>query len=145
MQIRALVAEEDLNLHQVTHDILEMCFSDVKIERAMNHESLMAKLRAEQADYDLVLYDLKFDELSGYDALSTMREEMPELTSRIIILAGNGDDVRHSTHARDLAYVLHPFSLDDFIDTVKRVRERNAKDAEDVVDAEEVDDNGENE
>jgi DNA-binding NtrC family response regulator len=138
MRIRALVAEEDLNLHQVTHDILEMCFSDVKIERAMNYESLMAKLRAEDADYDLVLYDLKFDELSGSDALPTIRKEMPELANRIIVLAGNGDDVRRSAHARDLAYVLHPFSLDDFIDTVKRVRERAVKDADETEDAEHI-------
>lgn len=129
MTVSALVAEEDLNLHQVVHDILEICLKDVEVERAMNAEALMRKLReteaSEDQQFDLVLYDIRFDEMSGGDSLPVLRREMPQLDPRLILLAGNGDDVRRNEHARDLAYVLYPFSLDDFVDTIKRVRSRS--------------------
>lgn len=126
MPVRALIAEEDLNLHQVVHDILEMSFKDLRIERAMNYDSLLNVLRQDGAELDLILYDLRFDSSSGQSALSIIRNEMPELLPRLVILAANGDELRAQEEARGLAYVLHPFSLDDFTDTVKRVYDRAA-------------------
>ncbi len=126
MPVRALIAEEDLNLHQVVHDILEMSFKDLRIERAMNYDSLLNALRQEGAQLDLILYDLRFDHSAGHNALSVIRDEMPELLPRLVILAANGDELRAQQDTRGLAYVLHPFSLDDFTDTVKRVYGRGA-------------------
>ncbi|MBD3240172.1 MAG: response regulator, partial [Chitinivibrionales bacterium] len=94
MPVRALIAEEDLNLHQVVHDILEMSFKDLEIERAMNYDSLLNALRQEGPGLDLILYDLRFDQSSGHNALAVIRSEMPDLLPRLVVLAANGDELR---------------------------------------------------
>jgi len=117
-KVRALIAEEDMNLHQIVCDILEMTFKDVAINRAMNTEMLFKKLDGNVEHIDMLIYDLHFDETGDEPALPLIRRRMPELDGRIVILASKGDDVRHNAHARDLPYVIHPLSLDDFIETV---------------------------
>jgi CheY-like chemotaxis protein len=125
MPVRVLVAEEDLALQQIVHDILEMSFHDVRIERAMDADALLRKLR-ESVAYDLILYDLHFDLQTGNDALPMIRSEFPELSPKLVLVAASGDDVRGNPHAEGLTYVRHPFSLDDFTEVVKAVGGRGS-------------------
>jgi DNA-binding NtrC family response regulator len=123
-KVRALVAEEDMSLHQVVCDVLEMTFKDVAIERVMNPNVLLTKLRESGELVDLLIYNLHFDTAEDGGVLATVRREMPEMDDRIVLLVSKGDDVRQSAWAHDLPYVVHPLSLDDFIEAVTRSYER---------------------
>lgn len=121
MTVRVLVAEDDLNAHRVIRDILEISFKDVKIDRALDHGSAMAKIREANPDYDLVLYDLHFDDPSGLETLAILRSEKPQLDRNLVVLNGSAEEVAKCEAARNLPYILKPFSLDTFSDVIKKV------------------------
>jgi len=120
MKTNVVIAEEDLNFHKIIHDILEISFSDVAIDRAMNGESLLEKLEHSEEPYHLILYNFHFDEESGVNALKELREKKPELDPRILILLESEDEFKSKT-IQGLRHILKPFSLDEFAEIVKDI------------------------
>jgi hypothetical protein len=119
--VRALIAEEDLNLHQIVHDILEICFKNVRIDRALNYDSLYQHLRERGDQYDLILYDVDFDDRLDRDALPAIRVEFAHLLPAFVLMVPRKVDLETWPHAQGLPYVAHPFSLDEFSQIVTHV------------------------
>jgi len=123
-KVRALVALEDIGLHQVVEDILEITFREVKTERAMSTEALLARLKEQGAEYDLVLLDLLFDSDAERSPLEALREEAHDLLDRLVIVVPRSRSILPAP-ARDFAQrVGFPFSLDEFMHVVRTVCER---------------------
>ena len=121
MRVRVLVAEEDLNLHMLIHDILEIIYKDVAIDRALNGESLLEKIAKAGEPHDLFLYDIDFDDEDGKDVLSILRRDWPHLDDRIVVITGSKEEIAGRESARGLRSILKPFSLDDFSEAVRQV------------------------
>lgn len=122
--VKALIAEEDLNLHQIVHDILGICFKNVRIDRALNYDSLYQHLREHGAEYDIIIYDVDFDDRADRDALPAIRAEFAHLLPSFVLVAPRKVDIDTWPHAQGLPYVAHPFSLDEFSLVVTSVYER---------------------
>lgn len=118
---RVLVVEDDLDQHKVIHDILEMTLKDARIERVMNPAALLNKLRRPKVQYNLILFDLTFHDASGAKVLQFIRAEMPELEPKTVLLVNSSAEYEATEAARGLRYILKPFSLDSFTDTVREV------------------------
>ncbi len=122
--IRALVALEDLGLHQVVEDILEITFKEVKTERVMSSEALFERLREHGEEYDLVLLDVQFDSDAEQSPLAVVRAELPALADRLVLVIPRSRSSSLDAQWEGFSRVVLPFVLDDFSATVREVRER---------------------
>jgi len=122
-QVKVLVADDDLNMHQVIEDIVEICFRDVQIDRVMSSPAFVARLREDPNAYDIILFDLHLHQPSGSRALPSVLTEFPSIRGRLVVIAPADEDVDVVAEARDLPRVGFPFSLDDFTETVRKVYE----------------------
>jgi response regulator of citrate/malate metabolism len=114
MKIKVLVAEDDLDVHKVVGDILHINFNDIEIERALDCNSLRLKIRSANPAYDLILLDQDQTDDTGKDLLEVIREEFPQVLSRLVIIGG-------IQSAPDIPFIAKPFSLDDFGKIVKQI------------------------
>lgn len=121
MYVRVLVAETDLHEHKVIHDILGVCFKDVRITRALNFDSFISKVRKAKSPYNIILYDYHFEESSGKNALQVMLAEKPDLMSTIILLNGLDKEIIQNPAVKNLPFILKPYSLDKFSEAVKKI------------------------
>jgi response regulator of citrate/malate metabolism len=122
MSLKVLVAEEDLHAHKVIHDILEMCSKDVKISRALNRDSFVAKIAKARTPFDLILFDLHFEGPQGLTALLDTLNQRPELNQKIVLLNESAEEITGNPQISHLPMILKPFSLDSFSNMVKRFR-----------------------
>jgi DNA-binding NtrC family response regulator len=121
MSIRVLVVETDLHEHKVIHDILEVCLKDVRITRALNFDSFLAKIRRAKAPFNMILYDYHFEESSGKNALEAILKEKPELISIVVLLNGLDKEIINNPAVKNLPFILKPYSLDKFSEVVKKI------------------------
>jgi DNA-binding NtrC family response regulator len=125
MPIRVLVAEEDLHEHKVVHDILGVCFKEVRITRALNFDSFLTKVTRTKVPFDLILYDYHFDAHSGKNALLALLKEKPEFMKSVVILNGQAEEITQNPAFKNLPYILKPYSLDNFSEVVKRISQNH--------------------
>ena len=121
MSIRVLVVEDDLNVHKVIDDILEVVYRDLKIDKALTTESLLGKIKQNDTTYDLVLFDIHFEEPAGRDLLLKLRTERPDLNQKIVILNGSYEGVSTDQDLKGLPVILRPFSIDKFSETITNI------------------------
>ena len=117
--IRVLVADSNLDSHELIHDIVHINFKNVKIERAHNCESFLSKVSSAQPQYNLILYSVQMENESGKNTLSELFTQNPELFQRLILMAEKHDSSLHpSLHW--LPKVTKPYSLDYFEEVIKK-------------------------
>jgi len=121
MSIRVLVVEDDLNVHKVIDDILEVVYRDLKIDKALTTESLLGKIKQNDTTYDLVLFDIHFEEPAGRDLLLKLRTERPDLNQKIVILNGSYEGISTDQDLKGLPVILRPFSIDKFSETITNI------------------------
>jgi CheY-like chemotaxis protein len=117
---KILVADDNLDGHELVHDILHINFKHVKIDRVMSSASFMKKIEASKNGYDLILFNIRLKNDNGTDVLSTIRKEYPDLMERIVLLADSPED-REYPIANEIPCISKPFSLDYFGEVVKKV------------------------
>jgi response regulator of citrate/malate metabolism len=122
MSLKVLVAEEDLHAHKVIHDILEMCSKDVKISRALNRDSFVAKILKAKTGFDLILFDFHFEDPHGLTALLDVLRQRPELGQKVVLLNESAEEIAGNPQISHFPIILKPFSLDSFSNMVKRFR-----------------------
>jgi DNA-binding NtrC family response regulator len=123
--VRILVAVEDLSLHQVVQDVLDITFKEAKTERAMSAQSFLERLRERPDDYDLVMLDVSFDTDAPEVPLPTLQAQLPEVLKRTILLASRHDSARIRAEYGEMALATYPFSLDDFTAIIRSVYDRS--------------------
>jgi DNA-binding NtrC family response regulator len=117
---KILVADDDLDAHELVRDILQISFKQVKIDRAMSSKSFMKKIRESKNDYDLILFNIRLKHDNGSDVLSSIQVEHPDLMERIVLLADSPDE-QENPLGKEIPYISKPFSLDYFGEVVKKV------------------------
>jgi DNA-binding NtrC family response regulator len=121
MPVNVLIADDDLDVHELIHDILEINFKNVKIDRALTAESFLEKVTNAAPPFDLYIIDMHLNEGEEKDILSMVREQFPQMLTKIIIIAGSPEEVTGNESVKDIPYLVKPFSLDYFGDIVKKV------------------------
>jgi DNA-binding NtrC family response regulator len=118
MEKKILVADEDLDVHELLHDILHINFRRLCIDRALNSESFVRKIG--EATYDLILLNTGMKNSDGQDMVAVIRGTNPELMDRIILVADAPQETQ-SPCGNKLPSISKPFSLDDFGQIIKEV------------------------
>jgi DNA-binding NtrC family response regulator len=114
MQVKVLVAEDDLDVQKVVGDILHINFNDIEIERALDCNSLRQKIGSADPPYDLVLLDQDQTDDAGKNALDIIRDEFPYALARLVAIGDLQSDP-------DVPFIAKPFSLDEFGKIVKQI------------------------
>jgi len=113
-----LVADCDMDSHELVNDILEINFKNVKIDRALCYDSFLNKLQNPGQQYDLILLNPETGKDTGNDTLATLQNSFPELLDRVILLA---DTQLDSSVVQSLPVIYKPFSLDNFGEKLRQV------------------------
>ena len=113
--LKVLVADNNLDSHELVDDMLEINFKNVKIDRALSNESLLNKIQAADPQYNLILFNLEMGKDSNEDVISQIRSMNPELLDRLVLVADSALDLQTS-----FPVISKPFSLDYFGEIVKK-------------------------
>lgn len=117
--IRVLVADRNLDSHELIHDIVHINFRNVTIERAHNTESFVSKVASAKPQYNLILYSVHMDDEGDKPVLSEAIRKNPEISKRTILMA-ESDSVKVPDMFNSFPTVTKPYSLDYFGEVIKK-------------------------
>ncbi|NLD93564.1 MAG: hypothetical protein GX639_12955 [Fibrobacter sp.] len=117
--IRVLVADNNLNSHELIHDIVQINFRNVKIESVHNSENFVSKITSAKPQYNLILYSAHMDESTDKTTLSEAIKKNPEISDRTIIMT-ESDSVKVPDMFNHFPTVTRPYSLDYFGEVIKK-------------------------
>jgi DNA-binding NtrC family response regulator len=120
MTVRVLVADDDLDVHELVNDILLITFKDVLIERVLSVEACRAKLSS-QIDFDLLLVASGLSDENDTAILAMVLDEFPAMVSKIAVIEEAGASARFDNAGKPLPLIKKPFSLDEFSDVIKKI------------------------
>ena len=121
MAIKALVVGNDLHVHKLVVDILEITFSDVTIEKTTNIQAMLKKIETQQYSYDLLVLDLQNSKKEDEVLVLNLRNKYPYLVSRTILFLDSIEEKPDDTILQNIPFIVKPFSLDEFGELVKEV------------------------
>jgi DNA-binding NtrC family response regulator len=117
--VRVLVADSNVDSHELIHDILQINFRDAKIERAHNCESFMNKISQAEHPYNLILYSMQMDAEAGNNTLSQFFHENPKLLKHTVLMTENVT-TKSNPHIDRVHTIRKPYSLDHFGEVIKK-------------------------
>lgn len=117
---KVLVADDDLDVHQLVHDILQINFKQVTIDRALTGKSFIDKIKAARNSYDLILFNVRMNMEQGSNLLDSIKQDYPGIMDRVILLADSPEE-SSSMLASQAPCVSKPFCLDHFGEVIKKV------------------------
>lgn len=118
--IKVLIADDDLDFHELMDDVLEINFRDVKIDRALSIENFWNRIKECGDQYDLVLFNSSLQQDSEECVLNSIKKLDPALLGKLVLVGDKQDDIQYSPDLLDLPYLQKPFSLDHFGEVVKK-------------------------
>lgn len=123
MKTNVLVADDDMAVHKLLCDVLEISLKGVRIERAMSLQSFWAKLPAppEQQPWQLVFLSADYirEEPDGF--IDRVAAVSPDVVGRVIAVGAATDTETSGGDLGGLPFLVRPFSLDNFDALVKRL------------------------
>jgi len=86
--------------------------------------SASALSRLHEAEFDIIVTDLKMEGADGMQVLATAREISPQ--TRVIVITGFAtmETAKESFHQGAFDFVAKPFKLSDILDCVRRIEAR---------------------
>jgi DNA-binding NtrC family response regulator len=119
---KILVIEDEAAIRRVLVKILNEENEAYQVEEASDGASGLQKIR--QADYDLVLCDIKMPKMDGVEVLQEARKEKPEIP--FIMISGHGDlDTAVQTmRLGAFDYISKPPDLNRLLTTVRNALDR---------------------
>jgi DNA-binding response OmpR family regulator len=121
MIVNALVADDDLDVHELVNDILCISFKDISVDRALDADSFRAKVHSSKKKYDLVLVASGFADDSGKDIVSIVLEEFPALGKKMAVIQESAGGSWLDKGGNAIPVIKKPFSLDEFSDVIKKI------------------------
>ena len=121
MAITVVVVGNDLHIHKLVVDILEITFSDVTIEKATTVQAMLKKFEKQQYGFNLLIIDLQNSKKEDEVLILNLRNKYPHLLSRMILLLDSIEEKPDDTILQNIPCVVKPFSLDEFGELVKKV------------------------
>ncbi len=120
MKVRILIVGNDIHIHKLMVDILEITLNDCIIENATNVDGLFERLQKQDEEYNLIILNGRHEGTSDDNAITTVRNVYPQYIDRLIVLVDSPVNQDTIEIHDDVSYVQKPFSLDEFGDLVKQ-------------------------
>lgn len=111
-----LVIEDDAELQGVLVALLGS--EGHRVEAVSSGEA--ALVAAAEANFDLVIADVRMEGMSGLDAIERVKENDSEMKSLVITGYASEEDSIRAVSLGVEAYLKKPFSLDDFLEAVNQ-------------------------
>ena len=123
---KILIVEDEANIRRVLIKILSEENSTYQVEDAADGLQGLEKIK--NADYDLVLCDIKMPKMDGVELLEAVKKIKPEIP--MVMISGHGDmeTAIHSMRLGAFDYISKPPDLNRLLNTV-----RNALDKKQLV------------
>ncbi|KMQ52496.1 hypothetical protein CHISP_0763 [Chitinispirillum alkaliphilum] len=118
--IKVLIADEDLDSHELLSDILHINFHEVEVERAHDCNSFLNKISQPDIKYDLILYSSVFLK-DQPEMLLQVKNENPDAFARIVLLVDAHESLPENRELKNLPSISKPFSLDHFGEVIRKV------------------------
>lgn len=117
--MKILIADDDLESHEIIRDILQINFRDVVIDRALSSTSFLAKIQEAEPQYDLVLYNWEMEKDQNSSLFSKICSEFPQIFKRTILFSDSKSQSIPPEFS-SMPFISKPFSLDQFSEIVKK-------------------------
>ena len=115
--IRVLLADDDMDSHELIDDLIEINFREVKIEHALTRNSFLEKIGSDSQQFNLILFNLDLDGPGEESVVGILKRKFPGLFKRtVFITSGN----RPAQETEELTLLTRPFSLDYFGEVVQK-------------------------
>lgn len=120
-KIKALVVEDEPAISELCSRVLGENGFEVSV--VGNGKSAQAMVK--EQDFSLLLVDIRLPEINGIEFSVWLREELPDLSRRIIFMTGSvmGEDVMKHMEEYGQPYILKPFRPAELLNAVKSVLE----------------------
>jgi len=122
MKTNVLIADDDMDVHQLVCDVLEICLKKVRVERAMSLPGFWAKLpAASEQPWHLVFLSAEYikEESAGFiDRLAAVN---PNVIGKVVVLGTAADAESCGEGLMAAPLLVKPFSLDRFEELVKQI------------------------
>ncbi|MEH6406209.1 MAG: sigma-54 dependent transcriptional regulator [Leeuwenhoekiella sp.] len=121
---RILIIEDEAAIRRVLVKILSEENKDYQVEEA--EDGLIGMEKIKEADYDLVLCDIKMPKMDGVEVLEATRKIKPEIP--IVMISGHGDlDTAVNTmRLGAFDYISKPPDLNRLLNTVRNAVDRKS-------------------
>ncbi|MBN1578022.1 MAG: hypothetical protein JW913_15790 [Chitinispirillaceae bacterium] len=117
--VRVLIADNDLDSHELIDDLIEINFRDVTIERALTKESFLVKIGTAASSYNLILFNLDLEKGNeGEGVIAYLEANHPDILGRIVFITL--DQQAAVSMKGGYAVVTRPFSIDHFVEVVQK-------------------------
>jgi CheY-like chemotaxis protein len=120
---RILVVDADDRVRNDAHSLLERFGCDVETARSGDEATFMVRNTGVDAEYDVIIADIRLPDMSGYDLMVRLRDVLDPVP--LVLMTGFGYDPGHSIvkarkaglHPKAVLY--KPFRLDQLVETVE--------------------------
>jgi hypothetical protein len=116
--VRVLIADNNLDSHELIDDLIEITFRDVAIERALTKKAFLDKIGSAASSYNLILFNLDLDNDGEEGVLHHIEIATPHLRERMVFIVTE-QDAAAAVAAKGYRCIFRPFSLDHFSEVVK--------------------------
>jgi CheY-like chemotaxis protein len=122
---RILVVDDDEAVLLAAHNLLERYSCTVETARRGNEAIYMIRNAGSEMSYDVIISDLKLPDMSGFDLLMKLKEQLKPEPVPLILMSGFGYDMDHNIpKARQAGLPAHavlfkPFRLDQLLSKVE--------------------------
>lgn len=111
-----LIIDDNDAIRRLVSKILER--EGLRVEESPDGQDALAKL--ETGSYDAIILDLMMPLTTGFEVISTLRENRPELLRKVIVMTAAMSKL-DSTDLEGLgAVVSKPFEIDNLIGTLRK-------------------------
>lgn len=116
--VHVLIADNDLDSHELVDDVVDMIFRDVRIDRALSKESLFLRLGASGNNYDLIIFNYTMEKKEIEEVIQYITATRPELLPSIFFITS---DKQHKEIPAQFPVLTRPYSLDAFSEIAKKI------------------------
>lgn len=119
MSVTVLLAGTDFDIQRLVVDVVEMTYSEVEIERALDFEALHGKLEDDPSKYNVFIFDGPMVKAFN-DEMNNMDSDKIELfEKKVILISDSEEDLSQNGFKDRFTHLIKPFSLDTFQDLIK--------------------------
>ena len=116
---RVLIADDDVDSHELIDDLIEVNFRDVEIEHAVTKKSFFNKIGSASQPINLILFNLGLDGSGEEGNIELLKNRHPDLLNRTVFIVTGDRPVPEALNGMNL--ISRPFSLDYFGEVVQKV------------------------
>jgi DNA-binding response OmpR family regulator len=111
-----------------TLGLIELTLSTAGFRVATSPGAMQALKLLQNEEYDLVLLDVMMPDMTGYDLLSKMREEMGIMTPVVFLTAKNQPEDRITAESTGAAgYLTKPTTRGQLLDVIRQILGRESE------------------